>query len=273
MVKPIHPMSFLKCAQRKLCLVMSLLMFWTQAAFAQTGASTAAQAAQDARPLKQGIPATSELAGGQSHSYRITLDAGQYLNVVVEQRGIDVVVALFGPDGKQIAEFDAEFRQQGQERVSQVAEAPGSYRLNVQAKQKEASAGSYEIRVTELRAATEKDRALQEARKLIVEMIRLYRAGKYGEARPLAERALEIREKSLGPEHIEVAAALNNIAAIYSAQGDYAQAEPLYQRVLTIREKALGPEHPDVARSLNNLANLNYNKVIMRRWRRCINAH
>ncbi|MGH9837545.1 MAG: tetratricopeptide repeat protein [Blastocatellia bacterium] len=255
--------TFLKSAQRRLCLAISLLMFWALAdasAFAQTSATNAAQAAQDALPLEPGKPITRELAGGQSHPYRITLDAGQYLNVVVEQRGIDVVVTLFGPDDKQIAEFDAEIRRHGQEIVSQVAEAAGSYRLNVQAKQKEAPAGHYEIRVAELRAATENDRDLQEARKLIVEMIRLYRAGKYGEARPLAERALEIREKSLGPEHIEVAAALNNLAAVYSAQGDYAKAETLHQRVLTIREKALGPEHPDVARSLNNLANLNYNK-------------
>ena len=49
---------------------------------------------------------------------------------------------------------------------------------------------------------------------------------------------------------------LNNLAALYNAQGQYAKAEPLYQRSLAIREKALGPEHPDVANSLNNLAEL-----------------
>ena len=43
------------------------------------------------------------------------------------------------------------------------------------------------------------------------------------------------------------ALALNNLAALYQAQGRYAEAEPLYQRALAIREKALGPDHPDVA--------------------------
>ena len=55
-----------------------------------------------------------------------------------------------------------------------------------------------------------------------------------------------------------MATSLNNLAALYQAQGKYGEAEPLYQRALAIWEKALGPEHPDVATSLNNLAGLYY---------------
>ena len=40
---------------------------------------------------------------------------------------------------------------------------------------------------------------------------------------------------------------LNNLAALYQAQGNYAEAAPLYRRSLANREKALGPEHPQVA--------------------------
>ncbi len=68
--------------------------------------------------------------------------------------------------------------------------------------------------------------------------------------------ALAICEKALGPDHPDVATALNNLAVLYRAQGRYAEAEPLYKRSLAIREKALGPDHPDVAQSLNNLAEL-----------------
>ena len=46
---------------------------------------------------------------------------------------------------------------------------------------------------------------------------------------------------------------LNNLAALYRAQGRYAEAEPLYKRALAIGEKTLGPEHPEVATSLKNL--------------------
>src|SRR4029077_5691359 len=44
--------------------------------------------------LKQGYPIERGLAGGEAHTYRVTLASGQYLKVVVEQKGIDVVVTL-----------------------------------------------------------------------------------------------------------------------------------------------------------------------------------
>ncbi len=78
--------------------------------------------------------------------------------------------------------------------------------------------------------------------------------GKYAEAEPLYQRALEIREKALGKGHPDVAQSLNNLASLYQAQGKYAEAEPLYQRALAIIEKAMGKEHPYVAISLNSLA-------------------
>ena len=58
--------------------------------------------------------------------------------------------------------------------------------------------------------------------------------GQYAEAEPLYQRALDIWEKALGPEHPHVAASLNNLAEFYRAQGQYAKAEPLYQRSLAI---------------------------------------
>jgi CHAT domain-containing protein/Tfp pilus assembly protein PilF len=215
---------------------------------------------KDAQPLEQGKPIKRELAGGQTHIYRIGLSADQFLRVVVKQDGIDVVAQVLGPDGKQIMEFDSESRNQGEESVLQVTEAAGDYRLVVSPKQKGAPAGCYEIRIEELRAATETDRALHQARTLYEKAYNLRRMGKYDEALPSSERALEIRERVLGPDHRDVAAALNNLAALYRYKGDYAKAEPLYQRALVIKEKALGPEHPDVAGSLNNLANLYYSK-------------
>ncbi|WP_437667593.1 tetratricopeptide repeat protein [Sorangium sp. So ce1182] len=87
-------------------------------------------------------------------------------------------------------------------------------------------------------------------------MALLYRDGRLDAALSLARRALELREKALGPEHPDVATSLNNVAELYRATGDHARAVPLHERALAIREKALGPRHPDVATSLNNLAGL-----------------
>jgi tetratricopeptide (TPR) repeat protein len=76
----------------------------------------------------------------------------------------------------------------------------------------------------------------------------------WAEAEPLYERALAIDEKTLGPEHPELASQLNNLALLYRTTGRHAEAEPLYARALAISEKTLGPEHPDLATWLNNLA-------------------
>lgn len=96
--------------------------------------------------------------------------------------------------------------------------------------------------------------ALAESARLNQDVKRLYEAGKYNEAIPLAEKALAIREKVLGPQHSNVAVFLNDLAMLYEMNGDYERAEPLFQRSLSIVEKALGPQHPQVAKALNNLA-------------------
>jgi CHAT domain-containing protein/Tfp pilus assembly protein PilF len=220
----------------------------------------------DVRLLEQGKPIKRELAGAQQHSYQIRLNGDQFLNAVIKQDGIDVVVKLFKPDGKQIIEFDAEIRKHGQEIASWVAEETGSYRMEVLAKEKNMAAGRYGIQVVELRLATDTDRALHEARKLNTEFLRLYRAGQFDEAQLLIERVLEIRERRLGPEHTDVANSLFNLANIYTRRGDYARAEPLFHRALAIREKASDPEHPYLALILENLATLysergNYSKA------------
>src|SRR6266540_3964424 len=214
---------------------------------------------KDVRALEAGKPIKRELAGGRQHAYRIGLGANQFLKVIIEQQGIDVVAQVSGPDGKQILEFDSESRSQGREEISLVAEAAGAFLLTVRPKQNGAPAGSYEIRIEELRIATDFDRALHGARKQFEEALKLRRAGKYDEALPLVERGLEIRERLLGTEHRDVAAAIDSLAGIYTGRGEYVNAEPLYRRALDIHEKTLGKDHPDTARSLNSLAIL-YNR-------------
>jgi tetratricopeptide (TPR) repeat protein len=209
---------------------------------------------KEARLLVPGKPIKRELAGDHSHIYQIRLGAGQFVKVVIEQQGIDVVAQLSGPGAEQIAEFDMESRSRGQELAPFVTEEPGVYRLTVRPKHKNAPAGDYEIRLEEFRAATENDRALQEARKMYKKAIDLRNAGKYDEALPYFEGALEIRERILGPDHSDVSQAINGLAVLHGYKGAYSKAVTLYQRALAIREKSLGPDHPDVAQSLNNLA-------------------
>jgi tetratricopeptide (TPR) repeat protein len=54
-----------------------------------------------------------------------------------------------------------------------------------------------------------------------------YHQGRYEEAEPLLQRALDIVEKVRGPEHPNTATSLNNLAELYYAQGRYEEAERL----------------------------------------------
>jgi tRNA G37 N-methylase TrmD len=107
--------------------------------------------------LEPGQSIKRELAAGQGHTYQIELSVDQFLKVAVEQQGIDVLVLVMAPDGKQITDFDSESSLSGKELATLVAKAPGDYRLIVKPTQKRASAGDYQIWIEEARAATEKD--------------------------------------------------------------------------------------------------------------------
>ncbi len=87
-----------------------------------------------------------------------------------------------------------------------------------------------------------------------VEFERLFDAGRYQEAEPLAREVLALREMLLGSAHPDVATSLNDLAELLRLLGRDAESEPLHRRSLAIREQALGPEHAVVAASLNNLA-------------------
>jgi tetratricopeptide (TPR) repeat protein len=86
--------------------------------------------------------------------------------------------------------------------------------------------------------------------------LNLHQTGRYDDAEPLYRQALEITERTLGPDHPDYATRLNNLAGLLQDTARYDAAEPLYRQALEIREKTLGLDHPDYAIRLNNLAEL-----------------
>lgn len=80
--------------------------------------------------------------------------------------------------------------------------------------------------------------------------------GQYGEALPLYLRALDIRQKNLGPEHFKVANTMANLGRLYQAMGHYQHALPLMERALAVQERHLDAKDPQIATILNNLATL-----------------
>ena len=78
----------------------------------------------------------------------------------------------------------------------------------------------------------------------------------FAQAEPLMRRALEIDEASFGPEHVDAAPHLNNLAALLQATNRMEEAELMYRRAIEIAESRFGMEHSTVAKCLTNLASL-----------------
>ena len=203
-----------------------------------------------AERLEVGKQVERAIGGGQVHRYLIRLEVEQTLEAVVEQKGVDVTLVLLAPGGETLLEVDGPSGAHGPERIFVIAGNRGDHTLEVKMLSPSEEAGRYEVRVEAIRTATEKDRQLFEAASLLERSAMFSSAGKIREVAPLAERAVALYERALGPEHPDTATALDAVARVYRDQGEYAKAEPLWLRALAIREKALGPEHPDVGRLL-----------------------
>lgn len=170
-----------------------------------------------------------ELAGGEIHSYELALAAGQFCQIVVDQQGIDVVVALFGPNGVKLVETDGTNGAYGPEQVVLVAEDAGTYRLEVRSLEKSAPAGRYEVKLETLRTTLPQDENRIRAQQAYLDARRLrneeaansQRAAiaKYKEALVMWQAAKDRRMETI---------ALHDLGVLYGDLGEYQQALEAY---------------------------------------------
>src|SRR5215510_6624521 len=124
--------------------------------------------AQEPRTLEPGRSLERNIAGGESHLYQIKLAAGQFVRLIVQQKGIDVAVQLMTPDGKPLVEvnFTDGF---GQESLSQEVTVSGDYLIIVRAVTATAPKGAYEAKLTLKATATAEDKKWIQAERLFME--------------------------------------------------------------------------------------------------------
>jgi tetratricopeptide (TPR) repeat protein len=75
----------------------------------------------------------------------------------------------------------------------------------------------------------------------------------FAEAKAALERSLIIAEAVFGPDHPNVASAINNLGRVLKDLGDLVGARAAFDRALTTYEQSLGLEHPYVASVVDNL--------------------
>lgn len=207
--------SNLSCRSLSLILILSCSLVPARAASLINNESVAIA-------FEVGKPIERSLAANESHSYTFPLNAGQYAYIVAYQRGVDVIVIAYGPDGTKLTQVDSPNFDRGPEPLSIVAETSGTYRVEVKGAE---GTGRYVIRLEQLRSATEQDRSRVAAQQLCVaaKALRNQRtAESYQQAIEKYQAALAIWLK-LDDKPME-AITLHEMGMIYGDTGQYQRA-------------------------------------------------
>ena len=122
--------------------------------------------------LRPGVTIERPLAPDATLRVTLPLQAGDYVEITVEQLGIDAIVAVTGPDGAAIDEVDDTSEIDGSERVRVIAAAAGDYVLAVRSEPLPAvQAGRCRLSVGEPRPASDADRAIAAERRAATERV------------------------------------------------------------------------------------------------------
>lgn len=207
--------------------------------------------------LQLDSPVERELKGGESHSYVISLAPGHYVRLLLDQRGIDVVVRLFSKNEK-LLEVDRPNGSFGSEELVWIAPTKESYRLEIRALEETASPGKYALRIAELRPSTDQDRKRLLAQAAYNRGLSL-RSQVNGSALEAIKSFTEALKLGLSTEHLSVAAyAANGLGDAYRDSGDFQKASELYQKAASLHKSV--QDRGGESLTINNLGTLNLNR-------------
>ena len=121
-------------------------------------------------PLKlaPSIPMEQEIMAGQTLTYLVSLETGQFARISVEQLSIDVTVSLAKPDGTRIVEGNL-VGIGGRESFSCEATSAGNYRLTIRTTSIGPSRGVYRLQAEVMPTTTLPDKQRMAAERLMVE--------------------------------------------------------------------------------------------------------
>ncbi len=192
-------------------------------------------------PLELSKPIERAINAGETHSYTLTLTAGQYAYITVDQREVDVVVSIYTPEGSKVARVDSPNGNHGIEPVSVVAETSGAYRVEVLSTSPK-KPGKYEVEVEDLRVATENDRNRVKAQTLFTEAkaLRNERTQKsYQQAIEKYDAAFVIWQNL--DEKLMQAFTLHEVGNIYGDIGEFQKAIDSHTKAAAFYKEAKWP--------------------------------
>ena len=186
-----------------------------------------------------------EMRGGEKHRYEVRLAAEEYVELVADQKGIDVRVYLYDPNGRLLTRAESPNGAQGPEILAWIAKTSGNYTLEIEANRKDAPPGKYEVRIAQLRPKATLDEMRVTAASTLSEAVILEFDGddsasqsveKYKEALPLLRQLQDSRREDFTMEGLCVE--LQKLASTDKAPEHTAQAESLYSESISYCEAA-----------------------------------
>ncbi len=167
--------------------------------------------AKEVTPLPVDVAIVRAIATGQPHTYQITLTAGDFVRITIEQKGADVAARVHRPDGQRFLTVDSAREIFRRETILAIADVSGVHTIEVSTVLK----GAYSIRVDDLRPATPQDEDRVTAERAFERAWALYitnQPSAYRQALPIYHEALD-RYRQLGDRAGEMKA-LTELAGI-----------------------------------------------------------
>jgi len=193
---------------------------------------------QDVRGLSFDQRIRNEIKGEDVHVFAITLGLNQYVQLIVERQGIDLVVGVLAPDRSVAAKFENPAGPLSQIVGLFKAEAPGTYTLEIRPARKWLPKGSYEILLHEVAIPSLTDE------KRLLAQLKLFE-GRRQQAFDTSDSlhlAIASYEQSLtlwreSADTFEEANTLQLTARVYKSLGNLKQAETYLNRALELRPR------------------------------------
>jgi CHAT domain-containing protein len=205
--------------------------------------------------LSRQRPIEQTLSPGQTHSFKVLLESGKFVRMLVECREIGINVALYDPDGRVHSETSC--YESTPISFSVIVNRSATYEVLVNANGKTTRSAYFKIRINETRPAIPSDETRLAAEGALAAANRLRSEqrseasqaaiGRYKEAAELWQTVSELSS---------AASALRNAGELYQLFSDSDSALAYYQAAYSLSRKSNDPL--EQARTLNDLGYLQF---------------
>lgn len=224
-------------------------------------------------PLARDVPVEREISQGEIHTYSLDVPAGHFIQVVVEQFGVDVALDLRNAEGEDLLHRDSLHGADGTDRLSTLVEADSRLTLEISTGHAEPDS-HYELRLAALRPVQDTDRALVQAEELSFQaMVAAFRGdlvikedpdrasrhqeqavGLWSQALPFWRRAEDDQGEA---ETLRWSATtLHSLGMTRYERGELLEARDCFAQAFELRRDLDPPDPLDLARTLTNLGSI-----------------